>query len=251
MWQKRCALLVGLVAVAGFGWVSAQEPMSDGSSAYYAGSSYILKAGDRVSWPSGHSWYFCISSTRSYPLKVTTTNSSGKAIYAKAPSGGYALYADGRVRAKSFHYSTPRTHVLSVGSEAFVPDTNAPYFNSGNPGGAYINTTGGHAMVASINLPNGAVLTRFKVFFEDNSAPYYLIVYLFRQNLGAAGYRTLTSVNSSGITGYGSKETTAIVGDAVDNTAYGYHINAYGGPWDPPNMKIKGAVIWYTTTQPD
>jgi len=252
MWQKGCALLVGLVAVLGFGWVSAQEPSSDWSS----GASYILKAGDHVKWPSGHSWYFWITSTNSAPLKVTTTNSSGKAIYAKAPSGGYALYADGRLRVNGtarvdrLQYNAPRSHLIAVPPQAFVPDTND--FDYWNGTSAYLLTTGSGTMVAPIMLPQGAVVTRFKVYLYDNSL-FNVTVYLSRRYIdgsGGSGVETMASLDSSGIAGgLGSKETSTIDSATVDNATYSYLLWATSSDWDNGNVQVEGANIWYTTTE--
>jgi hypothetical protein len=159
-------VLVGLVAVLGFGWVSAQEAGSDG---YGMGASYVLKAGDCVTWPSGHSWYLRMTSTSNYPFKVVTTNSSGRAIYAKAPSGGYALYADGRVKARSFQYMTSRTHYFTVGAGTFLPQ---PWTNNYVllEGQSYLlGPDAAGCLVADVHLPQGAVITGFRVYFSDTS----------------------------------------------------------------------------------
>jgi hypothetical protein len=242
MWQKACAVLVGLVAVLAFGWVSAQEP----SSGWSSGASYILKAGDCVSWPSGHPWYLRITSTSNYPFKVTTTNASGRAICAKAPLGGYAVYADGRMAAKSLKYTTPRRHLLSVGSAAFAPDMNLAYSRAMGPGGAYVDAPGTPTMSASVNLPDGAVVTNFKVFMENNSSIGYLLMRLEREGRGTGGFNQMAYVESTGISGYGSASTSTILNPTVDNSRYGYFVSGMGSTWDPPNLKIKGALITYT-----
>jgi hypothetical protein len=57
------------------------------------------------------------------------------------------------------------------------------------------------------------------------------------------GFQTLSSVDSTGISGYGSKEGT--LNHTVDNTAYSYLIYAYSTEWDT-DLNIKGALITYT-----
>lgn len=241
MWQKGCALLVGLVAVLGIGWVSAQEP----GAGYYSGGSYVLKAGDFVSWPSGHGWYFRMTSTSNYPFKVATTNSSGRAIFAKAPSTGYAVYADGRIAAKSLKYTTRRTHHLTVGSAAFDTTMDTYTFEKcyDTGGGAWLTSAGG-ALVAAVNLPDGAVITGLKAFFYDNSASS-LTAYLYREPLSGS-YEQMASVSSTGSSGYTNSQTTTIAHPVVDNLHYAYEVDAYAADWYAPNLKIKGVIITYT-----
>ncbi len=241
MWQKGWALLVGLVAVMGFGWVSAQEPGDGG----IVGASYVLKTGDHVKWPSGHSWYFWMTSTNSYPLKVVTTNASGKAIYAKAPAGGCAVYADGRVKAKSFRYMTPQTHYLTVPAEEFHPLQNMAYQLGG---GAYV--IGGDCyLVAAVHLPQGAVIKGFRVNYYDASTAKDLMVVLGTVDNVSSGFTPIWGLLSSGSGGLGSMEKTGL-STVVDNTLNGYSVRA-GIYWDGDNLRIDSAVITYTTAEPE
>lgn len=246
MRQEGCVLLVGLVAVLGFGWVSAQEPSSDWSS----GASYILKAGDCVSWPSGHPWYLRITSTSNYPLKVVTTNSSGRAVYAKAPAGGYAVYADGRLRVKgtatvdSVRFSTPHSRLMTIGSEAFVPTASVDYRNLG---WAYVNASGDHSMVTPLNLPNGAVVTGMMAFFLDSAASNMTVDLQARELSGSSAY-PMASVDSSGITLYGSKSTGAVSYSTISTGAYAYRIKISCPDWSPGNQAVSTVVIYYTVS---
>lgn len=140
--------------------------------------------------------------------------------------------------------SAPKTEYLSIASEAFVPGSNVDYSNTYGCGGAFINTGGG-ALVAPVHLPNGAVVTDFKAFFNDTSASD-MSVYLERQNLSSCGYTVMAQVDSSGASGYSSGSDASITNDTVDNTQYAYLAYAYSGSWDT-NLKLKGVVVTYTT----
>ncbi len=250
MWQKGCAVLVGLLAVVGFGWVSAQEP-SDGG---VAGASYILKAGDCVTWPSGHAWYMRITSTSNYPFKVVTTNSSGRAIYAKATgSGAYALYAEGRLRVKgtamvdSVRYNSPRSHKLTIGPESFLPAVTGAYVNSGADG-AHLTTSSSGEMVAPIHLPDGATVTQVRVFFyDDSTSSLYFAICAF--NLRDEGTVQMIHYETVGTPGYGSHLVTPTVNATIDNTSHYYFIGATSLNWDTPNLRIKGATLTYTVSE--
>ncbi len=141
----------------------------------------------------------------------------------------------------------PRTQYFTVGGEAFVPGSTSDgsYVNSYGCGGAYFLSGGGKALLAPVHLPQGAVVTEFKVFFDDTSAND-MSVSLFRHNLSSCGYSGMATVTSSGTAGYYSLSYTSILNNVIDNTQFSYDINAFSDAWGP-NLKIKGAVITYTT----
>lgn len=144
-------------------------------------------------------------------------------------------------------YTTAHTQYFIVGSEAFVPGSNVPYVNTYGNGGAYISSPGGNALVAPVHLPQGAVMTAFKVFFNDTSSGD-MTVYLARQFMTGGGYEFMAQVSSTGITGYDSVTTTSITHPTIDNTTTSYHVYAYSTAWDS-NLRIKGALITYTISQ--
>ncbi|HIC89333.1 MAG TPA: hypothetical protein EYP04_08005, partial [Anaerolineae bacterium] len=121
-------------------------------------------------------------------------------------------------------YTTPRTHYFIVGSEGFLPGSNVDYYNTYGTGGAYI-VSGSGALVAPVHLPQGAVVTRFKVFFYDDSSSD-MTVYLNRQSMLAGSYTIMAQVSSSGISGYGSRTDTTIAYATVDNTTSSYLVYA-------------------------
>ena len=142
--------------------------------------------------------------------------------------------------------STRQTQHFVVGGEAFVPGTNVNYVNTYGCGGAFVDSPGSHALVAQVNLPHGAELTKFEVFFNDTSDED-MTTRLHRHNLTNCGYSTLAKVDSSGTDGYYSKIDDVISETIIDNTLYSYHVYAYSTNWDGYNLRIKGAVITYTT----
>ena len=156
------------------------------------------------------------------------------------------LIVGGDVETGRVAYSTPRTHYFVVGGEGFVPGSNVDYFNTYGMGGAYI-CSGSGALVAPVHLPHGAVVTSFKVFFNDGSSSD-MSVRLSRLILSSGGYASMATVASSGISGYGSKTETTIHNAIIDNTAYGYKIDAWSSSWDR-DLKIMGALVTYTISE--
>jgi hypothetical protein len=144
-------------------------------------------------------------------------------------------------------YSSPRTHYYSIGSEAFQPRNDVAYGNGSGCGGAYI-ASGSGALVASVNLPHGAVVTEFTVFFNETSSAS-MSVSLQRQYLTSCGWAAdMAAVTSSGASQYYSVTDTSIVGATIDNTLYGYSVHAFSSAWES-TLTIKGAVITYTISE--
>lgn len=136
------------------------------------------------------------------------------------------------------------TGYLSIGAEAFVPGSNVPYTNTYGMGGAYIQSAISAALVAHVHLPQGAVITEFRVYFNDNSSQD-LNVRLMGLNLTSGGYSVVGTVTSAGVTGYGNRAVT--LSTTVSNLSTGYLIYAWCSPWDiSGNLRIMGARITYT-----
>jgi hypothetical protein len=142
---------------------------------------------------------------------------------------------------------TPTTQYFVVGGEAFVPNSNVDYRNNGGTGGAYISASGSHALVAPVHLPHGAEVTEFEVFFYDTSGNE-MVVSLTRQYLSGSLSSNMAQVNTLGRSdGYYSEIDDTIFQPNIDNTLSSLYVRAYSTNWDGFNLKIKGAVITYTT----
>ncbi|MFC1550221.1 hypothetical protein ACFL46_02905, partial [Candidatus Neomarinimicrobiota bacterium] len=118
--------------------------------------------------------------------------------------------------------------LISIPSEAFHPKTNEDY---NNYRGAYI-LTGGGILVAEVNLPHGAVITDFKVYFYDTLGTGDLTAYLCRHNFTNSDYPILATVISSGTSGYQNDNDDTITSSTVDNSIHGYVV--YVTP--PPHL---------------
>ena len=144
------------------------------------------------------------------------------------------------------NYSSPRTHYFRVGGEGFLPGSNVDYSNSYGMGGANI-VSGNGAMATPVHLPQGAVVTSFRVFFYDNSSSTLSVSLAYVPATG--GYNHLADVDSSGISGYASRTDTSISYATIDNTLNSYHIRAYSSSWDDNNLRIMGALVTYTVSE--
>jgi len=157
-------------------------------------------------------------------------------------TGGDLGTADTAARSDHSHSALSGTHYLTLPGEAFVPQNNVDYFNSGGNGGAYI-VSGGSALSAPVILPHGSTITDMTVHFYDNSASDIDVG--LSANRFTGGYFALSSVDSSGVSGYGSKPGSA-VDQTVDNTTFSYAVRAYCASWDGNNTRVMAVTIAYT-----
>jgi hypothetical protein len=148
----------------------------------------------------------------------------------------------GIINTTKVRYSYPRPYHLSIPAEAFIPDRNIDYYNLGGTGGAYI-VTGAGKMVAPVYLPQGAKITKFQVFFVDNSASD-LAVYLKYYSIFTGASHTLTRVDSSKVVDHGYESKTTI-SHVVDNARGAYSVRAESTAWDGNKCKIMGVLITY------
>jgi hypothetical protein len=178
----------------------------------------------------------------------TITGSSTSPVLTVTQNGsGAAIEAQGGISADSITYNTPRSHTLSIMAEAFQPGSDVAYYNTYGTGGAYINATGGHALVAPVYLPDGAVVTKMVAYFNDTSTGD-MTVYLHRLSYTAGGFTILAQVSSSGTGGYYARTDTTITNATIDNVGNGYGIYAYSSAWDS-GLRLMGVEITYTINE--
>jgi len=152
------------------------------------------------------------------------------------------IEADGIINTTKVSYSSPRTYYLSIPAEAFVPDRNVDYSNPGGEWGVFIET-GEAGLVAPVQLPHGAKITKFQVFFFDNSYISDILVSLKYLVLSKSNDYTIAEVDTSDATGYESRVATC--NHVVDNSRNSYSLRAYNDSWDGNKYRIMGAVITY------
>jgi hypothetical protein len=153
------------------------------------------------------------------------------------------LEVDGNINVSGkVTYGSPHTHYLSLGPSAFRPSENENYWSSEE--GVFTDHGGAPWLVAPVNLPHGAVVTEFTVFYYDDDVEF-LEVRLQRMNLSTRTYQTLAMTQSPySATGWGSDTDSGISYATVDNTTYSYCIRDSG--YSKPYLRIVQAVIAYT-----
>jgi len=180
------------------------------------------------------------------PTDVVYVDSNGNVSIGKEnPATELEVFGDitinGIINTTKVSYSSPRTQYLSIPSEAFVPDRNVDYYTAGGEWGVFIET-GEAGLVAPVQLPHGAKITRFQVFFIDNSDSD-ISVYLKYLSFPKASDFTIAELDTSDERGYESKVATC--NHVVDNSRNCYSVRAYNDSWDGNQCRLVGAVITY------
>lgn len=148
-------------------------------------------------------------------------------------------------------YNTPRTHYYAVGDGDFHSAQGSPFSASIGNGGVYTTVAGTQIVVAGLHLPDGATITSFRAYVDDQAAGD-LSIRLSRLSHGGNGFTTVANVLSVGAPGITSYVDTTINLPDVNNQLYSYHVRVYSDNW-PGNstLKIKGAVVEYTIAEAD
>ena len=122
----------------------------------------------------------------------------------------------------------PRTHLYSIPAEASVSASGNPVSTSWSSGGAYHTDAGSDAMVAAVNLPDGAIITGFTMYFVDNDTSD-LNMSLERRNHFGTAFSNISELESSGVSG--SDLTVDSLSDGVshevDNESYNYFVRVF------------------------
>lgn len=183
--------------------------------------------------------------------RLTVINNGNVGIGLTSPSE--KLEVTGNVKATSYIYSSPKTFYYSVHPSAFQAELPSDNIYRDFATVYYFNPPNGTYMVAPLNLPNGAIITGFTVYFVDNSATEDLrVVLLYHPHL-SNGNTELARVVSSGTPGASSLSAPSIGAPAaVNNQLANYAIEANphsDHPWPGLNLQIRSILITYTMNE--
>ncbi len=166
---------------------------------------------------------------------------------------GPDIIAGNNVIANDFQYKNPKTNYISIMGDSFHAASNDPFIASSANGGAYITTTGSGWLVAPVQFPQGAVITKLRAYITDNTATSDLTASLFRKSHGVTGLIAMASTSSNGLSGFSLLvEDNTISTPLVNNNLSSYQLRIYSPNWPgDSSLRIESVVIEYTTTQAD
>jgi len=149
--------------------------------------------------------------------------------------------AGGQATVDKVSYNNPRTHYLSVSPAAFNTTGGEGRMV---PSGVFVSRTGYAVLTAGVELPHGAVVTRFSARVYDAGAGD-LTVSLMKES--DSGSIAMASLFSSGTSGYQDKTTTSISNNPIDNSNCCYRVTCVSNNWPASDdLMLMRAVIEYT-----
>ncbi|MFV1980939.1 MAG: hypothetical protein ACC655_07285 [Rhodothermia bacterium] len=161
----------------------------------------------------------------------------------------------GQVYGSAYVYSAPKIGYASLDAHAFHPlqvDASTLWVNSDVTDSGYFvdhNLFAGRAG-ASIQLPNGAIVTRLTCEITDNDATFNLDCALVRNE--ASGHFDLARVTSAGSGGQSLYHDTSISLSTIQNNAFGYSVvveNATSWATAGKDLAIHRVFVVYTLGQ--
>ncbi|HNR30257.1 MAG TPA: hypothetical protein PKI11_05170, partial [Candidatus Hydrogenedentes bacterium] len=149
--------------------------------------------------------------------------------------------------AASSHTHGPYTFFYSIDRAAWQPNmSSTEYSSQGGNGGFCVTSSGFGKMIAPVNLPDGAIVDSFTVYFDKDPTHTEDVTVNFARYYPLDGnFSTWAEVDSSGISGVGAK-TVAIPRRTVNNEATSLTCSAYSSDWGGGKVEVRGVIIEYT-----
>ena len=192
---------------------------------------------------------------------ATTTNSVSYGVYGEANTSlGYGVWSEGNAHVEGDLTWSAHTSRLSVSPPAFQPERNDYTYQiygyslvHGSVGGSGVTIPW---YFASVQLPDGAVVTKLDFYWTDGSDSDG-VMSLYRSDFVNDAQEKMAEASSSGGSSTGNTTVTGSSSDntidfsTIDNSTYNYYL--VFSPFPDVNnasTELRGVVITYTTTQP-
>jgi len=161
------------------------------------------------------------------------------------------LLINGDLEVKGSIYYGTKTDYISISPSAFNPGSNTYTYYMGS---YYLSKSYGYTTTqnwyAPVYLPDGAVVTEFKVWYFDYTSQADMTFRLQRATIASSGV-DMASVATSGNAGNGVGTDTSINYATVNNGSYVYYLFMQFPAVDIGDyLSFSGARIKYTTTGP-
>jgi len=161
------------------------------------------------------------------------------------------LFIGGDLEVKGSIYYGTKTRYISVSPSAFNPGSSTYTYSMGS---YYLYKKTGYATTqnwwAPVYLPDGAVVTEFKVWYFDYTSQADMTFRLQRATIASSGV-DMASVTTSGSAGNGNGADTSINYATINNSLYVYFLFMQFPAVDIGDyLSFSGARIKYTTTGP-
>ncbi len=147
-----------------------------------------------------------------------------------------------------YAYAPVVTRYLAVSPASAMPEDDTPAWSIGFD---RVQSSSSSTLVVSlpVNLPDGAIITSYKVFMYRLNSSSTIVTDLYRADF-VGGSSVMASANADS-DGNHSVEDTSISNATIDNANYSYAIKATIAPnAAASDVLLFGAIITYTITVP-
>lgn len=191
--------------------------------------------------------------------RMRITNAGNVGIGTTAPSEKLEVAGNIEIPATNdYKYSTPKTQIVSVNGAAFAISAalSTSSIVMGNTTYGYgVTLTGGttgttRRLVAPVNLPDGAIVTKMDAVILDNSATYTQVVYLYRID-DSPNNTPLATINTTNSATAQTLSTTTISNATINNANYSYYLVYQLQENAPTTMALYTVRITYTVANAD
>ncbi len=159
------------------------------------------------------------------------------------------------IKAGSYSYTEPVTSAITIAGDAFHSAFGTPFRASFFGGGAYLSTPGDNApLIAPVNLPNGATVTKMVVRLEDNFSSDISVS--LTGALANGSLVSLGAVNTGGMSPMAGIQTlmTEDIDPAtatINGFGAGYYLRVFSSSWPgDSSLRIWPVTIEYTVISP-
>jgi hypothetical protein len=162
------------------------------------------------------------------------------------------LEVNGNIKAQSYKLATPKTSYYSVPPSAFQAMSSSDVISVGSFSvlfNGFPTPSGG--IVAPVNLPQGATVTSFTLYFYDNAAGTDIKGELRMHNHGSNSGAIMASVSSAGVPLGANGVDNTVSNSIIDHQYFDYSIEVYStvGAWPGSSLMLYSAVITYTVSE--
>jgi hypothetical protein len=162
------------------------------------------------------------------------------------------LEVNGNIKAQSYKLSTPKTSYYSVPPSAFQAMSSNDVISVSSFGISFnaVPTPSG-GIVAPVNLPQGAIVTSFTLYFYDNAVGTDIKGELRLHYHGTSSGAIMASVSSAGVPLGGNAVDNTINNSFIDHQNFDYSIEVSStvGAWPGSSLMLYSAVITYTVSE--
>lgn len=153
-----------------------------------------------------------------------------------------------------YRYDSPRARRISIAASSFISPSSAlvTSLDLYSTGAGYVSTVGAATMVAPVQLPSGAVITRVAAYLIDNSTENLTASLVYVSHTGTVANTIASIVTSGASSSVRLFENTSPTFHTVSHGLNTYTIFVSCPDWGGATVTgVKSVIVDYTVPNPD